>query len=63
MENEIHAEARSMDEKLQKHKGSNAVISLGHVFSYMTGDMVTQFTCGENPDLFEEPYFNPVWCV
>ncbi|KAK6836418.1 cytochrome P450 [Apiospora arundinis] len=61
METRVHAEARRMDEKLQRFKGSNVIISLDHMFSCMTRDLVTQFACGENPHLLDEPDFNPGW--
>ncbi|KAL4947493.1 cytochrome P450 [Aspergillus filifer] len=61
VESRIHNEARLLDAKLHKLKGTGTIVPLDHAFTAFTGDLVGQFTCGENPQLVEGPDFTPQW--
>ncbi|KAI4592711.1 hypothetical protein KJ359_010470 [Pestalotiopsis sp. 9143b] len=59
LESRVHVEARSLDEKLLRYAGTGSIVRLDHAFACVTGDLAGQFACGENPELLEEPNFNP----
>lgn len=61
LESRIHYEARTLDEKLRHYRGTGTIVRLDHAFACVTGDLAGQFACGENPELLEEPNFNPEW--
>lgn len=63
LESRVHIEARSLDEKLLRYAGTGSIVRLDHAFACVTGDLAGQFACGENPELLEEPDFNPEWSV
>ncbi|KAK6206499.1 hypothetical protein LQW54_007681 [Pestalotiopsis sp. IQ-011] len=59
LESRVHIEAKSLDEKLLRYAGTGSIVRLDHAFACVTGDLAGQFACGENPELLEEPDFNP----
>ncbi|KAI1282958.1 putative benzoate 4-monooxygenase cytochrome P450 [Xylaria sp. FL0933] len=61
MESGIYEETKSLDDKLKRLAGTNALINLDHAFACVTGDLAALFACGENPGLLEAPNFNPEW--